>query len=283
MTDDDKGWWDSDEFEDLVARGIIALFEDRVMQTEPRAHPGDGLVWHLPQHRAATDHEWKQIRKRGIYIAPNDRLTLDSAYWHDIDGLPEYAAWAGRCERPNDGDTLRGYIEIHALYRVPRPPIGCRIPGTGFAAFYRYLSLYPQADKGVEGYGDYVALTKSGRVVGNVGGQSKANAFYAAATLNFCADSKFLWNVLAHERGSNVTFGVHQEQIKSLFYARSLPVTESGRRRPILHWVQAHRRRMREGTDVDISKHLRGIEAFEMDGTTFTITNPTKRPQVVAA
>lgn len=69
---------------------------------------------------------------------------------------------------------------------------------------------------------------------------------------------------------------VDVEQVKSLFYARTLPPTESGRRSPILHWVQSHKRRLKSGTDIDISKYLRGVSEFEMYGTRMQILNPQK-------
>ena len=95
-------------------------------------------------------------------------------------------------------------------------------------------------------------------------------------------DSRHLWRVETAERvvgGRHKTplrLGVSVEHVKSLFYARQAPLTESGRRRPILHWVRAHQRRIAAGIDIDVRKHLRGIEAFEMDGFAFRITQPTK-------
>ena len=110
-----------------------------------------------------------------------------------------------------------------------------------------------------------------------------------SATLNANADSRFLWNVRTEESAgfgrlkTPLLLGVSEEHVKSLFYARSLPVTESGRKKPILHWVRAHERRMKGGIDIDVSKHLRGISEMEMDGFRFSITNPTKKSKEDAA
>ena len=90
-------------------------------------------------------------------------------------------------------------------------------------------------------------------------------------------DRKTLWNVTANEGIAKATFGVYQDQIKSLFYSREMPMTETGRKRPILHWVAAHNRRIKSGIDVDIEKHLRGTNEFVYQGTKFIITNPLKR------
>ena len=99
------------------------------------------------------------------------------------------------------------------------------------------------------------------------------------------ADRLFIWNIETQEPNTElgipalVTFGVEAEMVKSLVYARSLPVTESGRKRPILHWVRAHQRRMQDGVDVDIEKFLRGITEFDMGGLNFRITRPVKTPK----
>jgi len=86
-----------------------------------------------------------------------------------------------------------------------------------------------------------------------------------------------LWNVDAKEENVRTQFGVNPEQIKSLFYAREEPKTPTGRRRPILHWIRSHQKRMREGTEVKtIPKKLRGVSEFVMDGTKFKITKPVR-------
>ena len=103
-----------------------------------------------------------------------------------------------------------------------------------------------------------------------------------ASCLGFYSDRKYLWNVAATEDGERkATFGVYEAQIKSLFYSRSAPNTSIGRKRPILHWVRSHTRRMKSGIDVDIEKHLRGVDRFEMGNTVFHITRPTKVHQNV--
>lgn len=72
-----------------------------------------------------------------------------------------------------------------------------------------------------------------------------------------------------------------REEIKSLLYARTLPMTATGRKRPVLHLVEAHKRRMRNGTDVDITSYLRGTQKIEMGGTLFTVKAPVvKKPEL---
>jgi hypothetical protein len=115
-----------------------------------------------------------------------------------------------------------------------------------------------------------------GRRVGVLGGVCGT----VAVAINAVNDARHVWNIDTSEEivgiKTPLRLGVSPEHVKSLFYARNLPITETGRKRPILHWVRAHLRRLREGIDVDISKHLRGITAFGMGGFAFRITNPNK-------
>ena len=106
---------------------------------------------------------------------------------------------------------------------------------------------------------------------------------YGPGALSLLSDRQYIWNIETYEKteftglDARVVFGIEEPMVKSLFYARSLPMTESGRRRPILHWVNAHKRRLQAGTDIDIEKYLRGISAFEMGNLNFTITRPFKK------
>jgi hypothetical protein len=114
------------------------------------------------------------------------------------------------------------------------------------------------------------------------------NEAWPALALNAWADRRFLWQVRTKERllkhtETPLILGVDESHVKSLFYARSLPVTESGRKRPILHWVRAHERRVASGIDVDVRKHLRGITEFDMDCLHFQIISPDKQAEREAA
>jgi hypothetical protein len=44
-----------------------------------------------------------------------------------------------------------------------------------------------------------------------------------------------------------------------------------------MHWVEAHLRRIKNGTEVSIEKYLRGITEFNMGALNFTITSPFKQ------
>jgi hypothetical protein len=129
----------------------------------------------------------------------------------------------------------------------------------------------------------YAAIMQDGSCVG-CDTDGKVN-MYGANILSYVIclhnDKKYFWDVTAQESywdgyPARAHFSIDEEYIKSLFYARSLPMTEKGRMRPILHWVRSHKRRLREGVDIDVGKHLRGIDSFEMHGVNFSISSPTK-------
>lgn len=51
------------------------------------------------------------------------------------------------------------------------------------------------------------------------------------------------WKIAADEGCGKASLGCTADEVKSLLYARQLPMTATGRKRPILHLVAAHRRR----------------------------------------
>lgn len=108
-----------------------------------------------------------------------------------------------------------------------------------------------------------------------------------AYTIGLDNDKRYFWCITAQEENmpsipAKAHFSIDEEYVKSLFYARTIPITSTGRLRPILHWVSAHKRRLKEGIDVDVRKHLRGIEAFSMHGVNFKITQPVKATALTA-
>ena len=97
---------------------------------------------------------------------------------------------------------------------------------------------------------------------------------FICTTLQAQADRRFCWEIAADEGYGKVSLGCTSEEVKSLLYARQLPITATGRKRPILHLVAAHRRRVKEGIDIDIKPFLRGVSEVTMDGTRFKVLAP---------
>lgn len=269
--DDDK-WWDSDKFEYSVSAALCAVFEDSIRVIDP---PKSGK-WELATNLVVpTSQDLRDLRRIGPYFPPGDRLIMKSVYWHDLDGLPELASFA-YIPTVHDGDIVNGYVNIGVARKVRAAPAGSKLPPGRNVAIYRLTNYMPQNEGGIEGVSGYFCVKSNGSIRGCLATGDKNQSTRGCAVLSYFADRRVLWNVTAKEHEAHATFGVHEEQIKSLFYARDLPLSGTGRKRPILHWVAAHQRRMKSGTEVDIEKHLRGISGFEMNGTRFEITRPFK-------
>ena len=154
---------------------------------------------------------------------------------------------------------------------------------------YKFVWLYPDGkeDGAMGSIVLWFGISENGKVLSPFSRRHRRPPFmhalaqgYPSIVMNAWADSKFLWLANAAEDFGafelKLRLGLDKEHIKSLFYARSLPVTETGRKRPILHWVRAHKRRIKEGIDIDINHYLRGITEIEMDGLRIQITQPNK-------
>jgi hypothetical protein len=302
-----KGYWEKEEFEDLVVRGLITLYETRL-----RKHKEAHKVFRF------TPELLNNIRRIGCYFVPVDRViigeicengkTLAATQKIDIanDGRPDYAIHCHGIDSAEhqDNDDMRknSFLEINYLEKISKlpHPIKCKHEGRK----YRIVSVWARNDC-LEGHVHHIVISSDGSIHDTywtrpnydpVTGrcpmetvdakfcQSKEeseraesiNTVIASSTVQLYQDRRYLWNVTAKENIAKATFGVYPEQIKSLFYAREMPMTETGRKRPILHWVKAHQRRIKEGIDIDIEKHLRGINEFVYQGTKFIITRPIK-------
>jgi hypothetical protein len=187
-------------------------------------------------------------------------------------------------------------VAFYSLFRVDKLPHGYACPG-GATTFYRVSVRLPSEDGGtkVSLHTYYLGMRPDGVTSpcydlrkGQLNDSIAASclrgiAWEATRCINALDESRFLWRVETSESviGDTIktplSLGVDSEHIKSLFYARQAPLSDSGRKRPILHWVEAHQRRVKSGVDVDISRHLRGITQFDMDGLSFRITSPIKK------
>jgi hypothetical protein len=71
--------------------------------------------------------------------------------------------------------------------------------------------------------------------------------------------------------GATLVIPVDLEDYQDLFALRDAPLSPSGRRKAILHWVAKHRRRHRSGP-IQIPAHQRGVHQFVVDGLTVRLT-----------
>lgn len=85
-------------------------------------------------------------------------------------------------------------------------------------------------------------------------------------------DMKVNWSVTIRESSAFTVYS-NEEKIKELCALRDAPMTESGRRAAICHWVRAHRRKT-QADPVDVRKHLRGVTQFPLGDMQITVTPP---------
>lgn len=220
------------------------------------------------------------IRNTGPHMPGKDRIVLPHTYGFDLgnDMLPVRACLS----IPGHGGRQIGYLRkmngvigLHDLYAMQVGRMPSDMP------WYRASYLYTDG-RALRGMTLWCWLDTKGqvRVAQSPGFDESDQAQYEAAldfictTLQAQADRRFCWEISANEGFGKASLGCTSEEVKSLLYARQLPVTATGRKRPILHLVAAHRRRMLEGVDVDIKPFLRGVAEVTMDGTLFKVRGP---------
>ncbi len=272
---------ESEEMSDLVYKTYVALLTDG---------------WRGNSTSRFEIDDVGEAYVHGFYVPCTERYVLAGQIDLVNDSLPHHA---GLVAYNNEKSLKPLFISCRKVSLLPRgvlcPPFAVgKYSCTWFyedenadrkdrrifkGAFMRANTIYFAIMPG----GTIAPCQESSRIYhGRVALLFAAAGHTLAAAINATADRRHVWNVATGEPLSDIShktplvLGVSKEHIKSLFYARSLPITETGRKRPILHWVTAHQRRLKEGLEIDIDRHLRGISSFEMEGFSFEITSPRK-------
>lgn len=293
---DEQDYWTDNDFEDTVAATLIACFETKVKKNRGAA-PAD----RLNEDRVAV------MRSEGPYIASKSRLVAGSdgnENWHfdmSNDSLPMKGLHAfkpaGMVAKTRQNSYLcANYIrQVQSLGRYWHKLKG----GT----LYEMLTMSAEND-GIDGERRFFTVTKQGEVVActqqipsirNCARHGERavtlvsdktwlqeTGTWAAIALQMLADRRHCWSITAKENVARAHLGCMMEEVKSLLYARSLPMTATGRKRPILHLVESHKRRMRNGTDIDVASFLRGQQTVEIGGNFFTVNPPATLSQKVS-
>lgn len=297
---------DGDDLIDTAYTQLTALMDF----IKPDSRDQIGVSW--LGGKTVTSRHNKCIRLRGIqrvsFMAVANGIYFPATkrcYWlgnFDV-GVDEFPKeGCVYCTPHTDWGESFSYVHVKLLFGFDKHIITqCK----NIAARYRVSTIgyYPNGAVGespdirIETRVSYFAVDQDG-YVWSCHDRNKLSDWFGAAwavqddryhafhlgpgAISLLADRAYLWMIETQERYSDldayakVQFGTDPEMVKSLFYSRTVPITHTGRLRPILHWVNAHKRRMKEGIDIDITKHLRGIERFEMGGLKFTITSPQK-------
>lgn len=246
-------------------------------------------------HSLHPERNIAELYHHGLWLPCSERIAHLGGIDILNDGLPDFAAIPVLHEgKPSYFASVR---------RIDRPA-GWSVFGRPEAYYHLMIFDLPKkpTDKGglpksrrqdadmVQTFNHVSAVIDGVFVPCSLNGHSYAARWSAeaaritSATLGVVTDFRNLWNVQTEESvigdgtQTPIRLGVTPEQAKSLFYAREAPITDAGRKRPILHWVRCHKRRLAAGIDVDISKHLRGVTEFDMGGFGFKITSPQHRP-----
>ena len=279
--DQDQDYWSQDEFEDTVVRTLLAGYETKIGKLRG-AHPQDRL----------TASDYATMHRQGLYVPSNSRLITANAgspvgtFDLELDPLPVQGTLAANVFRSWGRELV-----LHRFCRASKMPKhwSKQHSGTLFA-----LDLWFSGEDRLRGERRYFTVGKGGEVVPchamfQTGGghttrvielpytQQVETAQWSSICLQFEADKRHSWSITAREDDTtSVTLGCMREEVKSLLYARSLPVTATGRKRPILHLVSAHKRRIKSGVDVNIDEFLRGVRTVEILGTQFSVNPPDK-------
>ena len=288
---EESGFWSNEEFEETVAKGLILQYENTRVKTDKK----HSFQFHIPFGEAQS-----LLRKVGCYFSARDRIYYeDFGIQPEVDGIPDYAALSYSAPRKDGLAGEYGFSSVLRRISCSRNKQRLKLPKNWFCDrpykyLYENIHFYP-GSSGISVGRFYSALSEDGTAVPlyikRVGwngfreicckdfgdyslGEYMQWSERGAMTLFFWCDRVNMVNVVAEEAGAKARFGIYESQIKSLLYARQLPMTVTGRKKPILHWVKAHQRRLKEGIDIDVKRHLRGESEIVMNGTRFQIIYP---------
>jgi len=236
------------------------------------------LVKQFEGDRASRISDIGNIYKNGVYLPCVERVSFSNTI--DV----------------GSGDRVKGgtyYDSLHKTFSSASPvhrfPNG--IVSVVKGQKIKYIAVESNNDK-ISATSFFLTLTKNGDIFHTKNtheidssadaGAARVSAsatVWASVTIAALSDSDYLWSAKIYEdiigsKPVEVALGMGLEEIKSLFYARSLPLTETGRKRPILHLVRAHQRRIKEGIDIDIDRHIRGVDRVSIDGFEFNLRPP---------
>lgn len=284
---DKEDYWQEEDFEDTVAAALIACFESKIRKQRS-----------LPAECRLTKEHLMLARKHGPYIPSNSRVVIPASsekLMFDVenDSLPDFGVLSNKNPNTNSKDTKQygGYFITHMFRKIDRLPRHWARAGGG--TLYE-MTVISAEDDGVSGEKNYFSVGRDGemfvctwnnpnylRTTEGIEQHWTMQLWHGLSGLILLADRRFCWTITAQENVARAHLGCMQEEVKSLLYARSLPMTATGRKRPILHLIEAHKRRMRNGTDIDVTAFLRGTQSVEIGGTEFKVNPPrTLQPKV---
>ena len=120
---------------------------------------------------------------------------------------------------------------------------------------------------------DYIARPSWREV--DVGETREATLVIISAAFNFWADRNEQWSVSTRRKNRRMTFCVPDRATSSFFRERDrVALTDTGRMRPIAHYVSEHERIYADGRRRIIPAHIRGMRKFSWKGYDCAIIAP---------
>ena len=292
-------YWNQEEFYDSLTKAFVMLYEKNMYSF--------GRLIYEPFR--VTREEINVIKKRGLFFPARDRVIL-AAPILDLknDGhLTVGGVTFAYHDNNGNNDTGDHVIQHYGFKQLSKLPSNVRyFNGTVNKKLYQTIVLYLTKEWELYGLKTFQIVDKNGNIdeprvmhpllgkwvlqsdflrnnIDDVNytsdgeGRSDDRRLSLVAPYTMVADRRHTWLVTTEDTDGMVNFGVYEDEVKSLFYSRDIPITEKGRKKPILHWVKAHTRRLANGTEINIKEHLRGINEFTMGDMCFKITQPQKK------
>lgn len=290
--------WTEEDFEKDLSATLILCYETHVVKSI-EASPT----------RLTTDHI-RSLQRLGPYIPScsrpvlTDHETRIGLFDIENDPLPRHGVFSIGHVRPNVDPKFRkifptGYAIAVQVQQVERLPKTWHRADGG--QLYE-MAIHVGTADGMDGRRAFFTVNKQGQVkscyqrmcgppaygqremvIETAHEERVTNQQFGSWALQWIADRRFCWVISAQEQSAKAHLGCMPEEVKSLLYARSLPLTVTGRKRPILHLVAAHRRRLKEGIEIDVTQFLRGQQRVTIGDTLFTVTAPTTiKPELSA-
>lgn len=284
-----EDYWSSGAFEHAVEACLIACYESK-----PKKNPGAPPWDNLNLKRISV------IRNEGPYIPSNSRVFLapdpDENCFFDIDNdpLPVKGCFAGITGGIIKDQNPDSYLTVFNVRKVTS--LGKSWYRRSGGALYEMLTMSAENRGHVAGERRFFTVDKAGavkacgqrlitgkgyspgrptKIIEPSSDWVRETEQWASFALQALADRRFCWVISAREQIAKAHLGCMKEEVKSLLYARSLPLTATGRKRPILHLVEAHKRRMKSGIDIDVSSFLRGTQTVVIGNTEFKVNPPS--------
>ena len=217
-----------------------------------------------------------------------DAMTPSSSYTVDMSDDNRIYAGDNRLLLAHPGEIIGDNSEIMVLddsgtlkwmgfRRIPRLPRGAVAVGKYSHAFeYHFRMLYADGTNGSY-MRRLVLLNKEGNGV-----QVKVRGCFLNGGIE-ALGTTIAASIIedAHRKGAmlasvsdsvEIKFPVPLDDYKEVFSHREGPLTPSGRRRSIIHWVSKHLRSKQGGGNSTVKRHVRGISSFTVDGLSVQVT-----------